>query len=462
MVDITALRKIEALRDLPDDQLQWLSAHGEEFRANTGDIIIKDGDPADYMFIVFEGDFRIRREQHETARIFDVGAGEISGLLPYSRLKIFTATGRALSPIYYARFHRDIFPEMIRCMPLFGERLIGLMMDRVREVTRRDEQQEKLASLGKLSAGLAHELNNPAAAVRRAAKSLVTTREKMRAAYLRIDQRELTTSQRRVIAEFERTALESAREPVENSTTLDRADREEELIEWMDANNVSESYNLAQSFVESGLKPAQLEELMSAVGKDALTDVLTRVDLVLLAARLVIEIEIGANRISELVGSIKRYTYMDQAPEQEVDIHEGIEETLTMIGFSLRKKSISVVRDFNKSIPKICAAGAELNQVWTNLISNAIDAMQQGGELQIRTWEEAKDIFVEVRDNGSGIAKDIQSHIFEPFFTTKGVGEGTGLGLDTVRRIVGRHRGEICVESEPGDTRFQVRLPKQN
>jgi signal transduction histidine kinase len=461
MVDIAALRKIQALHDLPEDQLQWLSAHGEEFHIQIGEIVIREGEPAAYMFIVFEGGFRIRRDQSETARVFDVEAGDISGILPYSRLKVFQGTARALSPTHYARFHKDIFPELHRCMPLFGERLVNLLMDRVRDVTRRDEQQEKLASLGKLSAGLAHELNNPAAAVRRAAKSLTTTREKLRAAYLQLDQRELTTAQRKSIAAFENTALASAREPVSNSTSLDRADREEELIEWMDDREVCESYNLAPSFVESGVTTAQLDELMGIVGPEALSDVLKRVDLVIRSGRLVVEIEIGANRISELVGSIKRYTYMDQAPEQEVDIHEGIEETLTMIGFSLRKKSITVQRNYDKSIPKICAAGAELNQVWTNLISNAIDAMNTGGELQLKTWEEAKDIYVEVRDNGSGIPKNVQSHIFEPFFTTKGVGEGTGLGLDTVQRIIRRHRGEVCVESEPGDTRFQVRLPKQ-
>jgi signal transduction histidine kinase len=204
-----------------------------------------------------------------------------------------------------------------------------------------------------------------------------------------------------------------------------------------------------------------LELLAEKVGIDALTDVLTRIHLVLTASRLVSEIEASANRISEIVKAVKEYTYMDQAPEQEIDVHDGIESTLTILAFKLRKKSINVVREFDRTLPKICAYGAELNQVWTNLIVNAAEAMPEGGELRIKTWGEHVDILVEVRDNGSGIPKPVQPRIFEPFFTTKGVGEGTGLGLDTVQRIVRKHRGEIKVESVPGDTRFVVRLPKQ-
>jgi signal transduction histidine kinase len=462
MLDTASLRKIEALSDLPEEHLKWLAEKGEDLHLETGEILAKEGDTAEHMFGLLEGEIRLRRDTNDGgAQTFDVAAGEITGLLPYSRLKTFFGTIRAITPSRVARFHKQIFPELLQRMPALGERLVGRMLDRVRETTRRDEQQEKLASLGKLAAGLAHELNNPAAAVNRAAKSLVSVREKLRAAYLRIDQRELTTAQRKLIADFEKNALERMKAPELSNNSLEQADREDLLIEWMDAHKVEESYNLASRLVESSVTPVQLDELAQQVGVDALSDVLTRIDLVLLASRLVAEIEIGATRISGLVSSIKKYTYMDQGPEQEVDVHEGIEETLTMIGFRLRKKSISVTRKYDPGLPKICASGAELNQVWTNLFTNAIDAMQDGGQLQIRTWGETRDIFIEVRDDGSGIPKEIESRIFEPFFTTKGVGEGTGLGLDTVQRIVRRHRGEISVESQPGDTRFVVRIPKQ-
>jgi signal transduction histidine kinase len=351
---------------------------------------------------------------------------------------------------------------MLQRMPPLSERLVSLMMDRVRENTRRDEQQLKLASLGKLAAGLSHELNNPAGAAKRAAASLKELRLQLREAYLRIDCRELTTKQRGFIAKFENVALErtSATEPV-NWNSLEQADREEELLDWMDSHGVLDGYQLTGGLVEAGVTTDQLEALAGEVGIDALTDVLTRIHLSLSAARLVVEIELSANRISEIVKAVKEYTYMDQAPEQEIDVHNGIESTLTILAFKLRKKSINVVREFDRDLPKICAYGAELNQVWTNLIVNAIEAMSEGGELRLKTWGEHVDILVEVRDNGTGIPEAVQPRIFEPFFTTKGVGEGTGLGLDTVQRIVRKHRGEIKVESVPGDTRFVVRLPKQ-
>jgi signal transduction histidine kinase len=222
-----------------------------------------------------------------------------------------------------------------------------------------------------------------------------------------------------------------------------------------------EGHEVTGGLVEAAVTIPELEALAEDVGIDALTDVLNRIHLVLLVARLVNEIELSIGRISEIVKAVKEYTYMDQASEQEIDVHDGIESTLTILAFKLRKKSIHVIREFDRSLPRICAFGAELNQVWTNLIVNAVEAMSEGGELRLRTWGEHMDIMVEVRDNGAGIPQAVQPRIFEPFFTTKGVGEGTGLGLDTVQRIVRKHRGEIQVESSAGDTRFLVRLPKQ-
>jgi signal transduction histidine kinase len=371
-------------------------------------------------------------------------------------------TGRALAKTRVGRFHKRIFPEMLQRMPPLNDRLVGLMMDRVREITRLNEQQQKLAALGKLSAGLAHELNNPAGAVKRAAASLKEVREQLRGAYLRIDCRELTTAQRSFIAKFEQKALErAAGAPVASTNSLEQSDREEELLTWMDDRGVLDGYQLTAGLVEAGVTTAELDSLADAVGIESLTDVLTRIHLVLLAARLIIEIEHSATRISELVKAIKDYTYMDQGPEQELDIHDGIESTLTILAYKLRKKSIKVIREFDRELPKICAFGAELNQVWTNLFVNAVEAMNEGGELRIRTWGEPGNLMVEVRDNGSGIPEKIKPRIFEPFFTTKGVGEGTGLGLDTAQRVVRRHKGEISVESIPGDTRFLVRLPKR-
>jgi signal transduction histidine kinase len=463
MLSTGLLRTNAVFRDLPEDHLQWLAEHSEDIVLEADEVLFNEGDGADYMYVFFEGEVRLRRESSEgSPRTFTMSAGDISGFLPFSRLQYFRATGRATVHTRVARIHKNLFTEMLNRMPPLSERLVGLMMDRVRENTRQDEQQTKLVSLGKLAAGLSHELNNPAGAAKRAAASLKDIRVQLREAYLRIDCRELTTSQRGYIAKFENLALDRA-SAAQGTTwnSLDQADREEELIDWMDSRGVIDSHQFTGVLVEAGVTVPELEKLGEKVGIDALTDVLTRIQLVLTAARLVAEIEASANRISEIVKAVKEYTYMDQAPEQEIDIHDGIESTLTILAFKLRKKSINVVREFDKSLPKICAFGAELNQVWTNLIVNAAEAMQEGGELRIKTWGEHVDILVEVRDNGSGIPIEIQPRIFEPFFTTKGVGEGTGLGLDTVQRIVRKHRGEIKVESQPGDTRFLVRLPKQ-
>jgi signal transduction histidine kinase len=342
------------------------------------------------------------------------------------------------------------------------ERLIGLMLDRVREYTKITEQHERLAALGKLSAGLAHELNNPAAAAKRAADSLFVVREALRTAFLRLDRRALTTEQREYIVECEKAALErSAQSAASPLSPIEQSDREEELTAWMDAHSVTESWKLASILVESRVSTAELEEILRKVGQEALSDVLTRLNYAIEAARLVQEIQHSATRISELVQAIKEYTYMDQAPEQEIDVHAGIESTLTILAHKIRKKKITIVRDYNREVPKICAHGVELNQVWTNLIVNAIEAMTDGGELRIRTRRSTGEVVIEIQDNGSGIPAEVLPHIFDPFFTTKGVGEGTGLGLDTCMRVVRKHRGKLSVKSVPGETVFQVILPER-
>jgi signal transduction histidine kinase len=461
MITTQDLRAIKIFADLPEDQLEWFVAQAEEIWAEPGEIMFREGDPADHMYVFFEGELQGRAGRPGSdLRTYIAGAGDVTGVLPFSRLQAYAGTGRAVGRVHLARVHRSIFPEMLQRMPKLTERLVTTMLDRVRETTRASEQRDKLAALGKLSAGLAHELNNPAAAVKRTASSVSEVRRELRAAYLSIDRLNLTREQRIYIAECEDAALRTI-DTIDSKplSSIERGDREQALEDWMESHDVIEPWKLAPALADARIDVPKLEEIEKMVG-DALNPVLVRINYSFVAGRMIREIEHGASRIFELVQAVKEYTYMDRAPEQEIDIHAGLESTLTILAYQLRKKSIHVERSFDRSIPKICAFGVELNQVWTNLIMNAVDAMREGGELKIRTSQDALDVVVEVRDNGSGIPAAVLPRIFDPFFTTKGVGEGTGLGLDTAMRVIKKHRGEIDVKSEPGETVFRVSIPK--
>ena len=452
----TELGNFALFHDLPEGQVAWLAEHLEELRFAPGEMHARQGEPIAHLFTVLEGEIRIERSDHFGTQIFTVRPGEVSGLLPYSRLTKYGGTSRAVLPTRLARLHKDAFPEMLQRMPLLGQRLVAIMSDRIREVTRMDVQHEKLMALGKLSAGLAHELNNPAAAAQRAAASLREALEALRAASLRLGRYHLTDEQREVIAQFERETGNLGAPAKVDSLTL--SDREERIATWLEARHVPEGWKVAPVLADAAVEPTRLESLAVQVGEKALPDALSRMASLFTVVNLIGEIESSTHRISELVRSIKEYSYMDQAPMQEIDLHQGIESTLTMLSHQL-KGGVEVVRDYDPNLPRIGAYGGELNQVWTNLIANAVDAMNGKGRLGIRTRRESDNVEVEIADTGSGIPPQVQSRIFEPFFTTKGVGEGTGLGLDIVSRIVRKHHGDIRFVSKPGDTRFRVCLP---
>ncbi len=462
---VEALRRVGVFADLPDDQLKWFTDHAEEKRFEPGEVLFRRGDPPEWMSIYLEGEVHAHRDDSTLDNyVYMARAGdpatEVSGMLPFSRMTEFGATGRAVTQLRLLLFPVRLFPEMLQRMPLLAQRLVGIMSDRVRETTKADQQRDKLMALGKLSAGLAHELNNPAAAARRAADELLGTLAELRAADLRLCRHNLSPEQRRFIAEFENEAIaHTDRATSRSQSALERSDREDELTAWLDDHDVSDGWQLASTLADAGIDVVGLERVLAQTGSDSVGDVLTRVAAQLSTAKLVGDIKTSSGRISELVGAIKEYTYMDQASVQEIDLHHGLENTLLILKHKLRKKNISVVCEFASDVPGITAYGSELNQVWTNLIDNAVDAMPDGGTLKVRTKREPADVMVEIRDNGPGISDSVRSRIFEPFFTTKGVGEGTGLGLDTVTRIVRRHRGNIRVESKPGGTCFQVRLP---
>jgi signal transduction histidine kinase len=458
---VEALRRVHVFADLPDDQLRWFADHAEEYRYVTGDLLFSKGDKPEFMVIYLEGEVHAYWDESDHDQVYIGRAGdrstEVSGMLPFSRMTQFQVTGRAVTDVRLLRIPVSLFPELMQRMPVLVQRLVGIMSDRVREATTLDQQQDKLMALGKLSAGLAHELNNPAAGATRAANDLIETLKQLRVADMRLCAHDLTAKQQAAIDEFESTAIDRTA-TADQLNSLDQSDREDEVSQWLASQGIEEPWRLSTNLVEAGIDSAALVRLLGDIPPAALVDVLARVNCQLAAAKLASEIRTSTTRISELVKAIKEYSYMDQASVQEVDIHKALENTLLILKYKLRKKNITVTRDYAESLPLVKAYGSELNQVWTNLIVNAVDAMSEGGKLKVRTKREPTDIMVEIRDNGVGIPASARSRIFEPFFTTKTVGEGTGLGLDTVARIVRKHRGNIRFESRPGDTCFQVRL----
>ena len=459
---VEALRRVHVFADLADDQLQWFADNSEEGRFAPGDVVFRKGDKADAMVVYLDGEVHAYWDENDHDIVYILRAGEqtteVSGMLPFSRMTELQVTGYAVTDVRLLWFPVSLFPELMQRMPLLVQRLVGIMSDRVREATTLDQQQDKLMALGKLSAGLAHELNNPAAGATRAANDLIETLKQLRAADMRLCSHDLTETQQSSIDAFESKAINHT-DTAEPLNSLDQSDREDEVSEWLESHGIAEPWKLSANLVEAGMDSAALEQLLGEIPPTATADVLSRVNCQLAAAKLAGEIKIATTRISELVGAIKEYSYMDQAKVQELDVHKGLDNTLLILKYKLRKKNVSVTRDYAESLPLIKAYGSELNQVWTNLIVNAVDAMNEGGTLKVRTKREPTDILVEIRDNGAGIPASARSRIFEPFFTTKPVGEGTGLGLDTVARIVRKHRGNVRFESKPGDTCFQVRLP---
>ena len=453
---IDDLRKIEVFSDLPQDDLAWLAQQFQELRLQPGEVFLHEGDPADKLVVILEGEIGLQRTDVADSPFYRGGAGQVTGLLPYSRLTQFRGTGRALVLTRLLTLHKDFFPEMLRRMPQLGARLVALMSDRIRETTRLESQREKMAALGKLSAGLAHELNNPAAAAQRATANLREALETVRDASIRLSRYTLSLEQRELILEFEHEAQQYA--PPAAVDPLAQSDREESISTWLDERHVANAWKLAPTLADVGVEVPKLEKLAADIGDQVVADAVTRIASVLTIFKLIGEIETSTKRISDLVYAIKEYTYMDRAAMQWVDVHQGLESTLTILGHRL-KGGIKVIREYDKDLSKVCAYGGELNQVWTNLMDNAIEAMQGKGELRVRTARELDRVLVEIGDSGPGVPPEIQSHIFEPFFTTKAVGDGTGLGLDTVCRIVRNHHGEIRLTSRPGDTRFQVYLP---
>jgi signal transduction histidine kinase len=456
MADKSELLRVPAFAELPEDQIEWFLSQTEEMHLKPGDVYIQQGAPADSMFVLLEGQLHVRGELGGQSVVFTFDPGDVGGLLPFSRMKQYPVGGRAVIDSRVLRFPASQLPELVQKMPVLAGRLVGMMADRIREATRIEQQQERLASLGKLSAGLAHELNNPASAATRAASQLRETLKRIKEASQQLGARDLTPAQKADIEKLESSLMQKSEKPP--LSTLALSNLEDQIDSLLRSHGQNDLWQLAADLARSNVDPDCLEQLFSAMDADTVRAALMRIAALGEIAGLLDQIESSTTRISALVRAIKEYTFMDQAPVQNVDIVKSLENTLTILNYKL-KHGVTVERDYGTVPLLVNSFGSDLNQVWTNIIDNAIDAMKCKGKLRVRAYSEDKFVVVEIIDDGPGIPPEIQPRIFEPFFTTKKVGEGTGLGLDTVQRIVKKHNGNIQVESRPGRTCFQIWLP---
>ncbi len=459
---LDAVRNIPLFADVIAQQegcLLFLE-RGVELWLQAGERAATEGESVEYFYVILEGELQITKQigGQETV-INSYGPGTYFGETPLLMDTPYVATARAVRRTQLYGLSKDIFWKMLATCPTVRREVLQKMGRRISDLESLSQSHDRLASLSTLAAGLAHELNNPAAAARRAAGQLRDAVERLQPVDCDLRRRALAMLPKNFFADVRRDVAERATLAAQWDT-LARSDREQELADALDAHGLADAWELAPGLTDAGLDAVWLEWLAPQVPAEVLGDVLGWLDASLAARGLLDEVEQSTRRVSELVEAVKAYSFMDQAPQQDVDIRDGLENTLAVLAYRIKAQNARVTCEFAPGLPRIPAYGSELNQVWTNLIDNALDAVGTGGQVWICVSREPERILVEIGDNGPGIPPEIQGRIFEPFYTTKGVGQGTGLGLDMAyRSIVTRHRGDVRVLSQPGDTRFQVRLP---
>ena len=460
---VEALQKISALHGLEPEEYGWLARHATERHVENGATLFHEGDPATFMIFLLKGEVHFRRERGGPTALFVGRSGQITGFLPFSRMKSFGGLGYTVGDVWMLTLDHLLFDAMLQAIPSMGQRCVGVLLDRVREVTRLEQQTEKLTALGKLAGNLAHELNNPASAAQRAASGLLNElrvygQRKYQMGSICLQQEQLAGA---------RAWQESMRDGAK-AGTLDPAlfaAREDAIQEWLSAKGLTETWQISPELTELGVEAADLDRLAETLPLSSLPVVLSQFTSSVRAERMTEAMLDATGRIFELITAIKDYSYMDQAPIQEIDIPQGLESTLTML--QSRLENVEVVRRYQPDLPRISAYGSELNQVWMALLENALDALQERekhhmegqGKITVGAQLSGQLLLIEFWDNGPGVPAELTDRIFEPFFTTKAPGRGLGLGLDVVQRIVRKHRGFVRLQSVPGETCFQVRLP---
>ena len=459
-VSVADLRPIDLFDELDDEQLErWAAVtHVEEFKP--GDIVAEQGQRAPAMFLVLEGTLQALLVSN--GRIEPAGQHRAPTWMGAIGVLIETPISLRIQAETDVRIGLVPAPDALELI-LDQRSVRKRVLQQVRPVLGRieavEQNRERLAALGTMAAGLAHELNNPASAAKRAASDMCDAVEVLTHTISRFVESGVTRDEAQQLADMQREALQRAADnpPLD---TLDAADAEDELSDALERLEIPEPWRLTEALVRAGVDAAWVERVRELAGP-ATVAALEWVAASLTARGLASELSDSAERMSRLVGAVKSYAYMDRGDDVvETDIHEGLDTTIVVLGHKLKHTEIAIERDYDHSLPKVLARGSELNQVWTNLLDNAIDALGESGTITVRTRSEAECAVVEISDDGPGLPEDLRARIFEPFFTTKPVGSGTGLGLDTVRKIVEeRHRGSIEVESRPGETTFRVWLP---
>ncbi len=458
---LSEVSKIEALQHVPTEQLQWLIDKSTPSELAAGEFLFKSGEPMDRLFVILNGNFVIKFNQNGQYRVVaNIGPHSLQGLLPYSRGKEFRAEGEATIPGTVLILHKDHFREMIRMHEELTTAMVHEMSTRIREYTKVQQQNEKMLALGKISAGLAHELNNPSAAVVRSSRTLKEHLSTLPERFKKVMEIKMTEDQIDVVNTLLFSKVEN--EPPQLSL-MQKSNLEDEFLDWLEDRDIEEAEEISENMVEFGFSMEDLETFEDEVPAENMGAVINWVNQVLTTEKLVNEIEEASQRINDLVLSIKSYTHMDQSPEKKMaSIHEGLDNTLVMLDHKIRKENVELVKKYDEALLEAEVLPSALNQVWTNLIDNAVDAMKSSElrQLTVETLKDGEFVNVNIQDTGSGIPEEVIDKIYDPFFTTKEIGEGTGIGLEVVHRIITNdHNGSIKVNSKPGSTIFKICFP---
>ena len=455
------LHSIESLSEVPSDQLQWWIDNSRHYEVNEEGFLLKKGNHTQGTHVIISGRVRLYLSQNSGTRsIAFFGVKDITGYLPFSRGTVEFADAQAVETTQVMTFPFEKMKELIHTHFELTQALVHIMSTRVRDSTIIQQQNEKMMALGKLSAGLAHELNNPAAAIVRGSVSLLKHLQLQPETFKQVSSIKMSAEDVDKANNKMFEVLARKEKPV--LTLMQRTALEDDLAECLESHGVANSREMAENFIEFGFTCADMVEFSELIPPAYFSPVLNWINNNLVTEKMVNDIKEASQRIEKLVGAIKNFTHMDRGRDKEyADIHSGIKNTLTMLAYRFKRGNVELVEDYDTSLPKIKVFVGELNQVWTNLIDNALDAMEinNKGRLEIKTKRNKDNVEVSITDNGPGIPEDIKTRIFEPFFTTKEIGKGTGLGLDVVSRIAQQHGGSVKVDTVPGHTSFVLCFP---